>query len=220
MGRMSARMIGRELGCMTAQEVNMLLCEEGYLEGEPGDYTVTEKGAPYAEERDYHRGTGGYATYNRYWTTRSWDDSILDAIGDVSPERRRELTEKVAQHRDEAHRRNFGLDNTVDDEDEDDGDYVTTTSSDDDYVDIDGKSVAIIIGVIAGGFLLVKGAKAAAPHVQKWWGETAKPALTAAKDRVAAKFGRTGAAEQAEEAPEDPVEMSGNEAESDTERDE
>lgn len=38
MGRMSARMIGRELGCMTAQEVNMLLCEEGFLEGEPGDY--------------------------------------------------------------------------------------------------------------------------------------------------------------------------------------
>ena len=198
----------------------MLLCEEGFLEGEPGDYTVTEKGEPYAEERDYHRGTGGYATYNRYWTTRSWDDSILDAIGDVSPERRRELTEKVAQHRDEAHRRNFGLDNTVDDEDEDDGDYVTTTSSDDDYVDIDGKSAAIIIGVIAGGFLLVKGAKAAAPHVQKWWGETAKPALTAAKDRVAAKFGRTGTAEQAEEASEDPVEMSGDEAEADTERDE
>lgn len=218
MGRMSARMIGRELGCMTAQEVNMLLCEEGYLEGEPGDYTVTEKGAPYAEERDYHRGTGGYATYNRYWTTRSWDDSILDAIGDVSPERRRELTEKVAQHREEAHRQNFGLDSTVDDDDEGDDNFVTTTSSDDDYVDIDGKSAAIIIGVIAGGFLLVKGANAAAPHVQKWWDETAKPAITAARDKVVAKLGRKGAAEQANKTPVDPAETADDGTEVDTRR--
>lgn len=185
MGCMSARMIGRELGCMTAQEVNMLLCEEGYLEGEPGDYTVTEKGAPYAEEHDYHRGTGGYATYNRHWSTRSWDDGILDAIGDVSPERRRELAEKVAKHRDEAHRRNFGLDDPADDGEEDE--YASAVNENDDF--IDGKTTAIAIGAIAGGILIWKGARVVKPYVQKWWSETAQPWLSTTK-KIAAKFGK------------------------------
>ena len=46
----SARQLGDMLG-KTAQEVNLLLKEHGYLDGTPGDYYVTEKGTSYAEER-------------------------------------------------------------------------------------------------------------------------------------------------------------------------
>lgn len=41
--RKSARYLGRDVG-LNAEEVNVWLKEEGYLEGEPGDYRVTEKG--------------------------------------------------------------------------------------------------------------------------------------------------------------------------------
>ena len=39
----SARILGQEFG-LTAQEMNFVLKEEGYLEGEPGNYTVAEIG--------------------------------------------------------------------------------------------------------------------------------------------------------------------------------
>lgn len=45
--RKSARCLGRDVG-LNAEEVNVWLKEEGYLEGEPGDYRVTEKGRPYS----------------------------------------------------------------------------------------------------------------------------------------------------------------------------
>jgi hypothetical protein len=77
--RKSARILGQEFG-LTSQEMNFVLKEEGYLDGEPGNYFITEKGEKYAEEQDYHRGTGGYAHYNRYWTTRTWDDGITDGL--------------------------------------------------------------------------------------------------------------------------------------------
>jgi len=65
--RKSARILGQEYG-LTAQEMNFVLKEEGFLDGEPGNYTVSEKGKKYSEEQDHHRGTGGYAYYNRNWT--------------------------------------------------------------------------------------------------------------------------------------------------------
>ncbi len=77
--RKSARILGQGYG-LTAQELNFVLKEEGFLDGEPGNYTVTEKGEKYAEEQDHHRGTGGYAHYNRYWTIRTWDDGITDEL--------------------------------------------------------------------------------------------------------------------------------------------
>lgn len=50
--RKSARYLGRDVG-LNAEEVNVWLKEEGYLEGEPGDYRVTEKGRPYATQRHW-----------------------------------------------------------------------------------------------------------------------------------------------------------------------
>lgn len=74
--RASARILGQALG-LTAQELNYALKEAGFLSGEPGLYSVTDKGAKYAFEKYEKRGTGGYAQYNPSWETRSWDDSVL-----------------------------------------------------------------------------------------------------------------------------------------------
>jgi hypothetical protein len=75
----SARVLGFLYG-LTAMEMNILLKEEGFLEGEPGQYSVTETGRRYAAEQHHHRGTGGYAWYNRDWEQRTWDPSITDEL--------------------------------------------------------------------------------------------------------------------------------------------
>ena len=97
----SARVLGQEYG-LTAEEMNRVLVKLGFLVGTPGDYSLTEKGLQYAIEKDFHRGTGGYACYNRYYTTRTFDDSIKDVLN-VSPEVVKEvrddlIAERTARH--------------------------------------------------------------------------------------------------------------------------
>jgi len=75
----SARLIGMALG-KTAAETNALLREHGYLEGSPGEYSLTDKGKEYGSEKYHHLGNGGYAHYNRDWTTRTWDERIVTAL--------------------------------------------------------------------------------------------------------------------------------------------
>ena len=43
----SATHLGQRHG-LTGAEMNILLCQEGYLEGDPGAYRVTDKGAAFA----------------------------------------------------------------------------------------------------------------------------------------------------------------------------
>ena len=80
----SATQLGKKYG-MTGEEMNRLLFQQGFLEGEPGDYSPIGKGLKYAVEEDHHRGNGGYSFYNAYWTTRKFDESILKEL-DLSPE--------------------------------------------------------------------------------------------------------------------------------------
>ncbi|MGW6455482.1 hypothetical protein ACWF94_06045 [Streptomyces sp. NPDC055078] len=75
----SARVLGEEFG-RTAREMNALLKEYGYLDGNPGAYGLTEKGQQYAKEQYHSRGTGGYAQYNRNWETRTWREETVAAI--------------------------------------------------------------------------------------------------------------------------------------------
>lgn len=75
----SARILGYDYG-LSSQEMNYLLKKQGFLDGEPGNYFVTSKGAPYAIEKDFHRGNDGYSHYNRYWETRTWDDNIRNEL--------------------------------------------------------------------------------------------------------------------------------------------
>ncbi len=61
--RKSARLLGQELR-MNAREVNVLLKEQGYLEGGPGAYFLTEKGKQYGEDQDHQRGNDRSLSYS------------------------------------------------------------------------------------------------------------------------------------------------------------
>lgn len=95
--QMSARILGHDYG-LTAEEMNRVLVKLGFLKGSPGDYSLTEKAMQYAVEKDFHRGNGGYACYNRYWTTRSFDDSIKQVL-DISSELINEVREEIKSDR-------------------------------------------------------------------------------------------------------------------------
>ncbi len=95
--QVSARILGQDYG-LTAEEMNRVLVKQGFLQGSPGDYSVTQKALQYAAEKDFHRGTGGYACYNRYWTTRTFDDSIKEAL-DVSADLINEVRNEIAADR-------------------------------------------------------------------------------------------------------------------------
>ncbi len=95
--QVSARILGQEYG-LTAEEMNRVLAKQGFLQGTPGDYSVTQKALQYAVEKDFHRGTGGYACYNRYWTTRTFDDSIKETL-DVSADLISEVRSEIAADR-------------------------------------------------------------------------------------------------------------------------
>lgn len=166
----SARILGQDYG-LTAQEMNYILEKKGFLEGKPSDYSVTEKGRSFAEEQDFHRGTGGYAQYNRYWTTRSWDESLTDELdinNDLKREARSAIAESKRQQWDEIKAARAEADalflasQQSDDSDSDDDAVYDPSSSDDDS---DAVGIALIIGgLIAIGYGVYK----ATPVVINW----------------------------------------------------
>ena len=191
--RKSARYLGRDVG-LNAEEMNVWLKEEGYLEGEPGDYRVTEKGRPYAMQRHWETGSPNHAGY----VSTSWKEEILNEIGPLSPERRRELSDSVAANRAEKKRQREEWEASLaanGDDSLDDGQRDGNDASDSNG----GKVAAAAITVIAVSFLAVKGAQAAKPHVEKWWRETARPKIVKTKKNVMAKF-KGVSDEQGEEA--------------------
>lgn len=191
--RKSARCLGRDVG-LNAEEVNVWLKEEGYLEGEPGDYRVTEKGRPYATQRHWETGSPNHAGH----VSTSWKEEILNEIGPLSPERRRELSDSVAANRAEKKRQREEWEASLaanGDDSLDDGQRDGNDASDSNG----GKVAAAAITVIAVSFLAVKGAQAAKPHVEKWWRETARPKIVKTKKNVMAKF-KGVSDEQGEEA--------------------
>lgn len=92
---LSAKRLGEKIG-LTSQEMNVLLKEEGYQNGEPGNYTTTDKGKPYVSEKCWDNGYGGYAA--RGYNYNVWDESVLDDI-DTSPERLSQIRAKTANER-------------------------------------------------------------------------------------------------------------------------
>jgi len=173
--RKSATKLGDEYG-LTAQEMNFVLKEEGYLDGEPGDYSVTEKGKKYAEEQYFHRGTGGYERYNAYWSTRTWDESITDEL-DITDERKKAIRQAISiakQKSKESNDEDLAFDyNSFGNE------YLATTDDDN-----DGLVVAV------GALLLavsVYGIYKAAPHIQHWWNDKAVTGIRKMKNKIAGK---------------------------------
>lgn len=161
----SARILGEQFN-INAEEMNELLKLNGLLEGEPGNYQVTAAGEPYATERYEHRGPGGYAFYNREWTVRTWDDSIMDVL-DTSPEIIKEARSNVSE------RRKARYISEVEEEDEQEvtcEENEASTDYETSYVDptdvING--FVIVIGIV--------GTIVAAPYVKRFYIEKIKPA--------------------------------------------
>lgn len=175
----SARILGQNYG-LTAQEMNYLLKEEGFLTGDADGYSITDKGAPYATEKDYHRGTGGYAHYNRHWTTRTWDDSIedvlnisedmIDSARDAVAASRKLRWEEIKAAREEADARFLASNNNKSSEETDN--------------EHPGPNEAGALGrivLLIGGFALIGyGIYKAVPYVISWWSYTVMPKLISA----------------------------------------
>ena len=152
--RKSARYLGKDIG-LSAQEMNVLLKEEGYLEGEPNDYKVTEKGRPYVKQRHWDAGN----SLNAGYVVTSWDEEILDEIGPLTLERRKSLADKVAEHRSEKRQQAQerptapAKEDADDDGEEDDYSY-TYGKYDEEDDQNDGKALGLIIfAVAAAGYL-------------------------------------------------------------------
>jgi len=173
--RKSARLLGQEYG-LTAPEMNFVLKEEGFLDGEPGNYTVTEKGETYAEEQDYHRGTGGYSWYNRAWTTRTWDDGITDEL-DITDDRKKEIRQAISI----AKQKTNELDN--EDIEADCGSYNNENA---DVTDTDNDALIAAISALLVA-VSVYGIYKAAPYIKRWWTDKAVPSLKEMKDKVIGK---------------------------------
>ena len=167
---MNATQIGRKIGGLSAAETNLLLKERGFLEGEACDYWPTAKGEEYAIVEDFHAGTGGYDWYNRYWTTVKYKPEIMDAIGEVSPEDKVRLSEAAREHREAAHRRNFGLDK----EDPADEPLVEDPAPEDGNDPVADAIGAAVLGVVAVCFAK-KVYDVAVPKARSWWTEKVAP---------------------------------------------
>jgi hypothetical protein len=195
MGKSTAG-LGRELG-LNSQETNILLRDEGYLEGEPGDWRLTDKGREHAEQQHWDVPSSMHAGY---LTTR-WGDEVLEDIGTVSPERKRQIDDEISARRAEQRRQREERQAELEDRGNDnvDDDYSYRQSSEEDP--IEGKTAGAIVAVIAGGILLAKGVKWAKPRVEKWWKEAARPKLIATKEKAVAKFKKNTGERQSEEGP-------------------
>lgn len=175
----SARILGGQLN-LTAEEMNELFKLNGLLKGKPGEYEVTEAGEPYATERDEHRGPGGYSWYNRDWTVRTWEDSVLDAM-DTSPEKIWEARENVSERRRARHM--IAVEEQPEDETPYDEDEEFEDSESSAYVNlvdiVNVKGIAIVV-VIVGTII-------AMPHIKKFCTEKIKPTYKKAWCKVTKK---------------------------------
>jgi hypothetical protein len=151
--RKSARILGYDFG-LNAQEMNALLKQEGFLDGEPGAYSVTEKGEPYADEQFHSRGTGGSIQYNPTWTTTTWDDSITNEL-DVTDDKKQQIRQQVADARRAA--REPDVEEEIEPQPDD-------SSKGREF---DARPLLVVGGVIAAGFGIYK----AAPHFKRFMNE-------------------------------------------------
>jgi hypothetical protein len=164
----SARILGQDYG-LTAVEMNFLLKEEGFLEGEPGAYSLTDKGREYADEQDHHRGPGGYSWYNRDWQTRTWNPAITDEL-DVSDGRKRQIREAAAEAR-----RQKAAASAI----EVGGPAETIGADEPGRSGVDPLTVAVGVALAA---VSIYGIKKVAPHLRALWTDKAAPRFKRSKD--------------------------------------
>lgn len=167
--RKSARVLGAEHG-LSAAEMNYVLKEDGFLDGEPGRWRVTDKGEPFAAETDESSSSSSWA---KQWTVRTWDDSINEELS-ITPERKQELREAMAAAKREMRER----------EDEPLAFEIVPEEPTD---EVDGNRDALVLAV---GAILVGatayGVYKAIPHIREWWGSKAVPGLKSIESRFRA----------------------------------
>lgn len=79
----SATRIGKQTG-NSAQKINKLLKEHGFMEDGPGYYIPTAKGEPFCVEKFKGNGYGGFAA--RSWSWLEWSKDIIPQLGLEDPE--------------------------------------------------------------------------------------------------------------------------------------
>lgn len=92
---LSASQIGQQIGA-SAMEVNRLLKDQGFLDGEYGAYGLTDKGKQYGFHRFHDNGYGGAALRN--WDTTHFDPSIVAAL-DSGPEQLAKVRADITAHK-------------------------------------------------------------------------------------------------------------------------
>lgn len=140
--------------------MNVLLTEHGYLDGIPGAYGLTEKGQQFGDEQDHSRGTGGYAHYNRSWSTRTWNDgttAALKADMEANP---------------------GGVREDVADDPADEADHFEYEIHEVDHnsPQLDRAGLVIAAGVLTAVVL--------APHVKPFWNDKVKPAAKKLREKL------------------------------------
>lgn len=73
----SATALGREVG-LSSREFNVALKLAGLLDGQPGDWHLTELGQRLGKINDFDNGYGGFA--HRQWDTTTWSESVIDKL--------------------------------------------------------------------------------------------------------------------------------------------
>lgn len=177
----SATQLGKAF-FLNGQEMNQLLKDQGFLEGEPGAYRVTEKGLPFATETDFHRGTGGSPWYNRYWSERTWDPSIMSEL-DMSVKRQQAAIDAIADRRAAAAAARKAAQEIADQNLKATGSAFInpmediSTDSSGSRGGLTAGDIAVGVGILGAVIGAGYGIYKAAPHVKCWWNEKAKPWL-------------------------------------------
>jgi len=173
---LSATDVGRPHG-LNGRVTNRLLEALGVLEGRPGDWTLTEKGAALASTIQHDNGYGGYAY--RGWETTYYDPQIVD---EITPE----LIEQ-ARNADIAHRAQKTLENAASREEAEAAfqDFQRKQAAESAPSEINwGKVALLMLGAVAviSGVVVVR--RYGSSLKEKWESSSAKQHLASAKHRI------------------------------------
>ena len=183
--RKSAKYLGKDVG-LSPQAMNVWLRREGFIEGEPGNYKVTDKGFPYAHQTHRDAGDG----HNTGYSVVSWPEEILDELGPLTPKLRDSLNDEVDEHnaqkRHEAEERRRELEQRY----EESNKRIDSPNEKNGDASYDGNNAAVAIVAAALGAALTVGLGWAAPRAKKLWEEKAQPKIDAGREKLMSKLKR------------------------------
>ena len=181
--RKSAKYLGKDVG-LNPQAMNVWLRREGFIEGEPGNYCVTDKGFPYARQTHWDAGD----SHNAGYPVVSWPEEILDKLGPLTPELRDSLNDEVDKHnarkRREAEERRRELGKRY----EEGNKRTVSPREKNDDASYDGDNAAVAIATAAVGAALAAGLGWAVPRAKKLWKEEVQPKIEAGKKKLVSKL--------------------------------